>query len=87
MQFSRDEYLLLSRTGRVPHSARPRPDPHPVSELSRPAIRFPLDGWIGAARAGVRSLRGRRGSAAGVPDSYLELEFVVGFGADDEPSA
>jgi hypothetical protein len=44
MQFSRDEYLLLSRGGRVP-SARshgPPPDPPPEPERERVLVRRPV---------------------------------------------
>jgi hypothetical protein len=44
MQFNRDEYLLLSRGGRVPcaRSKGPPPDPPPEPERERAAIRRPV---------------------------------------------
>jgi hypothetical protein len=95
MHYNRDEFLLLSRGGRVPPAVR-----------AGPASRDPLVGpggalagepWLlqalSAAVAGMlRHARPagepRRESAPAVgyadPEGYLELEFAVGFAADDE---
>ena len=97
MYFNRDEFMLLSRGGRVPPAVRagpPRRD-HEVYDLDLPA-RQP---WlVELAAAAVHGMVRHRRSAAGAGrapvgsdgvadrDGYLELEFAVGFVSDDEPS-
>ncbi|MGH2872249.1 MAG: hypothetical protein ACRDL5_07270 [Solirubrobacteraceae bacterium] len=95
MLHDRDDYTLLMRAGRVPHEMRagpsgrlrpgraytPAPDRRPVPRARRPAL--------AGLRQLMRSPRGRRPQRlpATPPldrQSYLELEFAVGFGVEDE---
>jgi hypothetical protein len=82
MLYDRDELMLLSRTGRVPRG-RPRAGPsHPRHEL--PAAEPWLLQLALAAVAGMLR-RGRAPEPRLDRDAYTELEFAVGFAADDEP--
>lgn len=97
MYYNQDEFLLLSRTGRVARSGAGPPRPLYVPGEALPD-RSPGAPWllraVGAALSGMwRHTRdGRTPGPAGPPDAetaafenYLELEFAVGFGAEDEP--
>lgn len=97
MYYNRDEFLLLSRSGRVARSGA-----GPPSRLYDPGDplpdRAPATPWLlramGAALSGMWR-HTDEGQAAGTPapvatepdawDTYLELEFAVGFAAEDEP--
>jgi hypothetical protein len=86
MQMNRDEFLLLSRQGRVPPAVRAGPGRRPVPEpFGRPAPggRGRLGAGVARALASVAArvrarlrdpLRGRRRIDA---ESYRELEFPV----------
>lgn len=91
MWYDRDELRLLSRSGHVPPAVRAGP-PGPRHE---PPLAEP---WLlQAARAALAGMRGRGGRGDGPaaesapaigyadPEGYLELEFAVGFAAEDEP--
>ena len=82
MYYSKDEFLVWSRTGRLPPGAPRAGPPHPRHELP------PAEPWVlqlaVAAVAGMLR-RGRADSARLDPDEYLKLEFAVGFAADEEP--
>ena len=95
MHYNRDEFLLLSRGGRVPPAVRAGPrgrDP-----LVGPGGALAAEPWLlqalRAAVAGMlrqaRSAAEPRESAPAVgyvdPEGYLEMEFAVGFAADDDP--
>jgi hypothetical protein len=73
MNLNRDEFLLLSRTGRGPHSARAGPSFERTESMPR-----------------LRLFRKRRTSALSRARGYLderdyhELEFLVGFPAEEE---
>lgn len=90
MHYNRDEFQLLSRGGRVPPAVRAGP-PGPRHELP------PAEPWLlqlavaavaGMLRHGRSAGQPTRGSAPAVgyadPERYLELEFAVGFAAEDE---
>jgi hypothetical protein len=81
MYYNRDELLLLSRGGRLPPAVRAGP-PHPRPELP------PAEPWLlqlaVAAVAGMLRRGGGRQTRID-RDAYMELEFAVGFAADDEP--
>ena len=81
MYYNRDEFLLLSRGGRVPPAVRAGPAP-PAPQLAA------AEPWlIQLAVAAVAGMlrRGRESGARLDRDAYLELEFAVGFAADEEP--
>ena len=95
MYYNRDEFLLLGRTGRVPPAARP--GPRSQDPLLGPGGALRRDPWL--LQLAVAAVAGmlRHGRAAGQPtpesapavgyadpESYLELEFAVGFAAEDE---
>ncbi|HWE12395.1 MAG TPA: hypothetical protein VG365_02730 [Solirubrobacteraceae bacterium] len=99
MYYNRDELMLLGRRGSVPPAARAGPpgrlydygdgryrrlppaEPWLLQLLGAAVRRMLRHGRGGAARPGGR------GPAVGYADreSYLELEFAVGFAAEDEP--
>ena len=99
MNLNRDEFLLLSRTGRGPHSTRagPGPDERFEAEAQRRcrcavAPRSGLTLRSGAGR-GLRHVLGpRSGRSAGTSrtagrideDAYFEMEFAVGFPVEEE---
>ncbi|HEX3978591.1 MAG TPA: hypothetical protein VHW96_20140 [Solirubrobacteraceae bacterium] len=98
MNLNRDEFLLLSRTGRGPHSTRagPGPDERFEAELTvgrrGRRARSGLTLRSGAGR-GLRHVLGpRSGRSAGASrtpgrideGTYFEMEFVVGFPAEEE---
>lgn len=80
----RDDFTLLARAGRVPHQLRAGPSGRlrPVRADPRRRVRPGRPGP--ALRALARRLplpSRRRGLDRG---EYLELEFAVGFGAEDD---
>ncbi len=80
MYYDRDEFLLFSRGGRVPPAVRAGP-PRAQPELPPP------EPWLlQMARAAVAGMlrRDRHQDARLDRDAYLELEFAVGFAADDD---
>jgi hypothetical protein len=99
MNLNRDEFLLLSRTGRGPYSTRAGPGPDERFEagltarrLRRRRARSGLSLRSGGGRGlrhvlGPRSDRSMRASRTiGVIDdeTYFEMEFAVGFPAEEE---
>jgi hypothetical protein len=96
MNLNRDEFLLLSRTGRGPHSTRAGPpvrqEPVPSDRrFARRAVSGLSLPMAAASRLrhalGPRSRRSTRPSRTlGYVDeqTYFELEFVVGFPAEEE---
>jgi hypothetical protein len=100
MHIMRDEFLLLSRTGRMP-PGHPRAGPAQHRHELPPTEPWVLQTAL-AVLAGM--LRHRRdGGAVGQapdavgqapapgagyadPETYLQLEFAVGFATEDEPS-
>lgn len=104
MYLNRDEYLLLSRSGRIPRPGRPGPGrlrEQPPAELRRLAVEAGGAASLpGAATAGLRRLLRRRGDGRVRPgararspqrlsgyadrETYVELEFAVGFGVEEE---
>ncbi|MFL5863800.1 MAG: hypothetical protein ACJ780_24010 [Solirubrobacteraceae bacterium] len=98
MNLNRDEFLLLSRTGRGPHSTRAGP---PIAERSKHGVTGRL--FRKRARSSLlaqpssvpapRHVTGPRASGSAGPPrtvrylderSYHELEFLVGFPAEEE---
>ncbi|MGH2913879.1 MAG: hypothetical protein ACRDMX_02715 [Solirubrobacteraceae bacterium] len=78
MNRDRDEYLLLARAGRTPHRLRGGPARDRASPM-RPRERVRR---LGVAVAGRLPALGRRDRLDRL--DYLELEFAVGFGVEDE---
>ena len=92
MNFNRDEFLLLSRTGRGPHSTRAGPGPdvtaRRIRRRSRSGLTLRKDG-LGQRLRHVLGPRGGRSARASrtlepIDHEYLELEFAVGFPAEGE---
>ena len=99
MNLNRDEFLLLSRTGRGPHSTRAGPrtswetEPRTSGRLFRKRLRSALTLRPGTS-SGVRHMLGPRGRRSATRPSrtlpyrdeqaYYELEFLVGFPAEEE---
>ena len=97
MNLNRDEFLLLSRTGRSgPYSPRagPGPDERFVAGLTGRQLRRRSRSALTLAGAGRRLrhvLGPRSGGSARLSrtvdyrdDEYFELEFAVGFPAEEE---
>jgi hypothetical protein len=98
MNLNRDEFLLLSRTGRGPHSTRAGPGPDERFEAGRTPrelrrrARSGLSLRSGAGRGlrhvlGPRSGRSPRASRTVGridEDTYFEMEFAVGFPVEEE---
>lgn len=95
MNLNRDEFLLLSRTGRGPYSTRAGPGPDEQFEAGLGGRWFRRGGRTGLSlrRGKGRGLEHVLGPRSGRPsrsagrmdgDSYFELEFVVGFPAEEE---
>jgi hypothetical protein len=82
MYYNRDEFLVWSRTGRVPPGAPRAGPPHPRHEL--PSAEPWLLQMAVAAVAGMLRRDGGKNARLD-PDDYLKLEFAVGFAADEEP--
>jgi hypothetical protein len=99
MYYNRDEFMLLSRRGSVPPTAGAGPPGRLYDHGEhRSGGLPPAEPWLlqllgAAVRGMLRHGQGGapRPSGAGATggyadrESYLELEFAVGFGADDEP--
>jgi hypothetical protein len=97
MHLNRDEFLLLSRTGRGPYSTRAGPGPDERFEAgltarrlrrrARSGLTLRRDGLGLRHVLGSRSGRSARVSRA-VPhldeETYFEMEFAVGFPAEEE---
>lgn len=94
MHINRDEFMLLSRRGSVPPATRAGPPSRSVQryEPDPPAPR--LKERVSAAVGGIRGrLSGSgperphsaRSHGYAEQESYVELEFAVGFGVEDEP--
>lgn len=83
MYYNRDEFMLLSRRGSVPPATRHGPPGRHPGQGDLPAGEPWLLQLLGGA---IRSMARHR-SAVGYADreSYREMEFAVGFGAEDEP--
>ena len=96
MNLNRDEFLLLSRTGRGPHSTRagPGPDevfeagldrsphPSPRSQRTDPPQATVWDGGCATCSAPAAGARARASrTLEPIDHEYLELEFAVGFPA------
>jgi hypothetical protein len=96
MHINRDEFMLLSRRGSVPRATRAGPD-SPSVQRYEPDPRAPrLGARVSAAVGGIRGRLSGSGSGPERPrsarthgyaeqESYIELEFTVGFGVEDEP--
>ncbi len=101
MNLNRDEFLLLSRSGRGPYSTRAGPQPFGVPEFdpevwtsSRRFRKPKRTGLLLRRISGNRLRHGlgpRPGRSARVPrtptyadQEYIELEFAVGFPAEEE---
>lgn len=97
MNLNRDEFLLLSRTGRGPHSTRAGPSPdRPEGTSGRRLFRRRKTSALTVARdatSGSRHVLGPRMRGSQRPSrmrgyvderAYHELEFLVGFPAEEE---
>jgi hypothetical protein len=100
MNLNRDEFLLLSRTGRGPYSTRagPRPDERLEFEAERSCklLRWRSRSGLTLRSGdgqGLRHMLGpRSGRSAGASrtvgrideDAYFEMEFAVGFPVEEE---
>lgn len=89
MFYDKDEFLLLSRGGRVPPAVRagpPRGDPAPPGEpWLLQAFAAALAGMLRPGGAPAESPKSAPATGYVDPEGYLELEFAVGFVAEDEP--
>jgi hypothetical protein len=99
MNLNRDEFLLLSRTGRGPYSTRAGPQPFGVPEFDpevwtssrlfrkRTGL-LPRRGSGKRLRHGLGPRSGRSPRLSRTPtyadQEYFELEFAVGFPAEEE---
>jgi hypothetical protein len=96
MYLNRDEFLLLSRTGRGPHSTRAGPPPERTGTTARRLFRKRRTSALslaGGAPGGLRHVLGPRMRGSQRPSfrrgyldeqAYHELEFLVGFPAEEE---
>jgi hypothetical protein len=88
MYYNRAEFMLLSRGGRLPPATGEGP-PGRLYDYGDGQYRRlpPGEPWLlQLLRAAVRGMvRQPRAGSYADRDSYRELEFAVGFGADDEP--
>jgi hypothetical protein len=93
MYLNREEFLLLSRRGSVPPAIRAGPR-HPEYDLAASLDELRPRPWVlrsmAAALGGMLRHAPRSDGGAGAADqvdraAYLELEFAVGFGFEDEP--
>jgi hypothetical protein len=98
MNLNRDEFLLLSRTGRGTYSTRAGPGPDEVFEAgltgrrirrrARSGLTLRDDGLGRGLRHVLGPQRGRSARASRtleyIDHEYLELEFAVGFPAEGE---
>ncbi len=93
-----DSFLLLSRTGRGPYSTRAGPQPYELPRCEAEALTAERPFGMRAFRLLRRATqRGRRGGGSGTGlstravrtleyrgEEYFELEFAVGFPAEEE---
>lgn len=93
MHINREEFLLLSRRGSVPPATRAGPR-HPGYDLAegrdelraRPWVLRSMAAAVGGMLQHPPRSEGRAGAAEQVDRAtYLELEFAVGFGFEDDP--
>ena len=98
MNLNRDEFLLLSRTGRGPYSTRagPGPDEQFIVDLSRRWFRRRGRTGLSLRRGKGRGVDHVLGPRSGRPvrapralrriddETYFAMEFVVGFPAEEE---
>jgi hypothetical protein len=96
MNLNRDEFLLLSRTGRGPYSTRAGPGPDERFEAGLTPRRLRRRARSGLTRkSGVLGLRHALGPRSGrsarvsrtigaAEETYFEMEFAVGFPAEEE---
>lgn len=97
MNLNRDEFLLLSRTGRGPHSTRAGPSPErPDGALKGRGFHERKTSALSLAASttsGLRHVLGPRSRGSQRPSrtqghlderTYHELEFLVGFPAEEE---
>lgn len=89
MFLNRDELALLSRGGRVPRALRPAPaglHERAVTAAGPAGWRVRLaPGRLRPTRATGRAPAAVAPARAPIPSQrYLELEFAVGFGVEDE---
>jgi hypothetical protein len=98
MYLNRDEFLLLSRTGRSTYSTRAGPGlderfeagvtPRRLRRHARSGLTLRSGSWRGLRQVlGARSGRGIRPTrAVGSTDeeTYFEMEFAVGFPAEED---
>ena len=96
MNLNRDEFLLLSRTGRGPHSTRAGPSVEPTGTTPKRLFRKRRTSALslaGGAPWRVRHVRGPRMRGSQRPSrthgcldeqAYHELEFLVGFPVEEE---
>ncbi|MHB1837609.1 MAG: hypothetical protein ACYCXW_21905 [Solirubrobacteraceae bacterium] len=85
MLHDRDDFTLLARAGRTPHEIRAGPTGR-LRPAREPAPPRPRPGRVERALARLPALLSERARRRGCLDrrEYLELEFAVGFGADEE---
>jgi hypothetical protein len=96
MNLNRDEFLLLSRTGRGPHSTRAGPSSEPTGTTPGRLFRKRRTSALslaGGAPGGLRHVLGPRMRRSQRPSlrrgwldeqAYHELEFLVAFPAEEE---
>ena len=99
MNLNRDEFLLLSRTGRGPHSTRAGPrtsgwdQPRTSRRLFRKRARSVLSLRSGTNASEASNVLGPGGGGSTRPSrtlrsfdeqAYHELEFLVGFPVEEE---
>jgi hypothetical protein len=98
MNLNRDEFLLLAHTGRGPHSTRagPRPSERFEARTGGRWFRSRARGGLTLRRAGRSALRPGFGPPGGGSprvsrtigrldeQTYFEMEFAVGFPAEEE---
>jgi hypothetical protein len=97
MNLNRDEFLLLSRTGRGPYSTRagPGPDERFEAGLTSRRLRRRVRSGLTLRRDGLglrhvlgprsgRSPRASRTLGRKDEEAYFEMEFAVGFPAEEE---
>lgn len=92
MHYSRDELMLFRRCGVVPPATRPGPPRRRVGPKANdagdvaPVAEPPVPWLLGLAASVLSSAARRPAPQRGSADdqTYLELEFAVGFGAEDE---
>jgi len=85
MQHNRDDFTLLMRAGRTPHEMRAGPS-GTLRPARVPSAARPERGRVARAAAGLAALLSGRAARRRCLDrrEYLELEFAVGFGAEED---